>query len=56
MVIHYIMNYYYKIGLQAFRIPESIDSPLTGEGHLQSIELGQSWKKNLKLNWTSYVL
>ena len=40
---------FHKIGLQAFRIPESIDSPLTGEGHLQSIELGQSWKKKSEI-------
>ena len=40
---------FHKIGLQAFRIPESIDSPLTGEGHLQSIELGQYWKKKSEI-------
>jgi broad specificity phosphatase PhoE len=34
---------FHKIGVQAFRIPLTIDSPLTNEGHLQSIELGQSW-------------
>ena len=34
---------FHKIGLKAFRIPLTIDSPLTNEGHLQSIELGQSW-------------
>lgn len=33
-----------KIGVQAFRIPATIDAPLTNEGHLQSIELGQSWR------------
>jgi broad specificity phosphatase PhoE len=36
---------FHKIGVQAFRIPATIDSPLTQEGHLQSIELGQSWQK-----------
>ena len=35
---------FHKIGVQAFRIPDCIDSPLTNEGHLQSIELGQSWQ------------
>ena len=34
-----------KMGVKAFRIPVTIDSPLTGEGHLQSIELGHTWKK-----------
>ena len=37
-----------KMGVEAFRIPATIDSPLTGEGHLQSIELGHTWKnKNI---------
>jgi len=42
---------FHKIGVQAFRIPATIDSPLTQEGHLQSIELGQSWqsKKDIEL-------
>ena len=42
---------FHKIGVQAFRIPLTIDSPLTNEGHLQSIELGQSWqnKKEIEL-------
>ena len=42
---------FHKIGVQAFRIPATIDSPLTNEGHLQSIELGQSWqnKKEIEL-------
>ena len=42
---------FHKIGVQAFRIPLTIDSPLTQEGHLQSIELGQSWqnKKEIEL-------
>jgi len=42
---------FHKIGVQAFRIPLTIDSPLTQEGHLQSIELGQSWqsKKDIEL-------
>ena len=42
---------FHKIGTQAFRIPLTIDSPLTQEGHLQSIELGQSWqnKKEIEL-------
>ena len=40
---------FHKIGLQAFRMPDCIDSPLTGEGHLQSIELGQSWAKKSEI-------
>jgi len=42
---------FHKIGVQAFRIPATIDSPLTQEGHLQSIELGHSWqnKKDIEL-------
>jgi len=36
---------FHKLGVKAFRIPLTIDSPLTQEGHLQSIELGQSWSK-----------
>jgi len=36
---------FHKIGVEAFRIPLTIDSPLTNEGQLQSIELGQSWQK-----------
>ena len=35
---------FHKIGVKAFRIPATIDAPLTNEGHLQSIELGQSWQ------------
>ena len=38
-----------KIGVEAFRTPETIDSPLTNEGHLQSIELGQSWQKKREI-------
>ena len=38
-----------KIGLQAFRIPATIDSPLTNEGHLQSIELGNTWPKKREI-------
>ncbi len=40
-----------KIGTKAFRIPAVIDSPLTQEGHIQSIELGHSWenKKDIEL-------
>ena len=40
-----------KIGTKAFRIPLTIDSPLTQEGHIQSITLGQSWtnKKDIEL-------
>ena len=34
-----------KIGVAAFRSPVTIDSPLTNEGHLQSIELGNTWQK-----------
>ena len=33
-----------KLGVRAFRIPATIDAPLTHEGHRQSIELGYSWK------------
>jgi broad specificity phosphatase PhoE len=40
---------FHKIGVQAFRIPLTIDSPLTQEGHLQSIELGQSWQNKKKI-------
>jgi len=42
---------FHKIGVQAFRTAATIDSPLTQEGHLQSIELGQSWemKKEIEL-------
>jgi broad specificity phosphatase PhoE len=40
---------FHKIGVQAFRIPLTIDSPLTNEGHLQSIELGQSWQKKKEI-------
>lgn len=41
---------FHKIGLQAFRIHQTIDSPLTNEGHLQSIELGQSWSKKNEID------
>lgn len=41
---------FHKIGLQAFRIPQTIDSPLTNEGHLQSIELGHSWEKKNEID------
>ena len=40
---------FHKIGIQAFRTPETIDSPLTNEGHIQSIELGQSWQKKYEI-------
>jgi broad specificity phosphatase PhoE len=40
---------FHKIGVEAFRIPATIDSPLTNEGHLQSIELGQSWPKKKEI-------
>ena len=40
---------FHKIGVEAFRIPLTIDSPLTNEGHLQSIELGQSWAKKSEI-------
>lgn len=40
---------FHKIGVKAFRTPETIDSPLTNEGHLQSIELGQSWTKKIEI-------
>tara|TARA_B100001287_G_C22653526_1_gene516462 strand:+ start:522 stop:1127 length:606 start_codon:yes stop_codon:yes gene_type:complete len=36
---------FHKIGLNAFRIDTTIDSPLTQEGHIQSIELGNYWDK-----------
>jgi broad specificity phosphatase PhoE len=37
--------------VNAFRIPEVIDSPLTGEGQRQSIDLGHQWsdKHNIEL-------
>ena len=38
-----------KIGVEAFRIPETVDAPLTNEGHLQSIELGNSWTKKSEI-------
>ena len=40
---------FHKIGVQAFRIPATIDAPLTNKGHLQSIELGQSWQKKSEI-------
>lgn len=40
---------FHKIGVEAFRIPLTIDSPLTNIGHLQSIELGQSWQKKREI-------
>ena len=40
---------FHKIGVKAFRIPQTIDAPLTNEGHLQSIELGQSWPKKREI-------
>ena len=33
-----------KLGVEAFRIPLTIDAPLTQEGHIQSIKLGQTWR------------
>ena len=39
-----------KIGVKAFRIPATIDSPLTGEGHLQSIELGNTWQNKPEID------
>ena len=41
---------FHKIGVKAFRIPQTIDSPLTNEGQLQSIELGQSWQKKREID------
>jgi len=41
---------FHKIGVQAFRIPAMIDAPLTGEGHLQSIELGNTWQKKPEID------
>ena len=41
---------FHKIGVKAFRIPETIDSPLTNEGHLQSIELGNNWPKKREID------
>lgn len=38
-----------KIGVEAFRKTETIDSPLTNEGHLQSIELGNTWTKKSEI-------
>ena len=40
---------FHKIGVKAFRMPECIDSPLTSEGHLQSIELGNTWQKKREI-------
>ena len=40
---------FHKIGVQAFRIPETIDAPLTEQGHSQSIELGNSWPKKQEI-------
>ena len=40
---------YHKIGVNAFRHPEMIDSPLTNEGNIQSIELGYSWTDKHKI-------
>ena len=33
-----------KLGVKAFRIPATVDAPLTHEGHRQSIELSYNWK------------
>ena len=41
---------FHKIGVEAFRIPLTIDSPLTNEGHLQSIELGNTWQKKPEID------
>ena len=40
---------FHKIGVQAFRIPETIDASLTEQGHSQSIELGNSWSKKQEI-------
>lgn len=40
---------FYKIGVKAFRIPATIDAPLTNKGHLQSIELGNTWQKKSEI-------
>ena len=48
MVIHCIMNYFIRLDCKHLE-SRNIDSPLTGEGHLQSIELGQSWKKKSEI-------
>ena len=40
---------FHKIGVRAFRIPETIDAPLTQQGHTQSIELGNSWPKKQEI-------
>ena len=40
---------FHKIGVQAFRVPETIDAPLTHYGHTQSIELGNSWPKKQEI-------
>jgi broad specificity phosphatase PhoE len=34
-----------KIGIKAFQSPIVYDSPLTQHGHVQSVQLGQSWDK-----------
>lgn len=41
---------FHKIGVEAFRIPQTIDAPLTSEGHLQSAELGQSWHRKPEID------
>jgi broad specificity phosphatase PhoE len=41
---------FHKIGVKAFRMPDCIDSPLTNEGHLQSIELGNTWPKKREID------
>ena len=40
-----------EYNVNAFRIPEVIDAPLTREGHIQSIELGSEWhdKHNIEV-------
>ena len=40
---------FHKIGVEAFRMPDCIDSPLTSEGHLQSIELGNTLQKKREI-------
>jgi broad specificity phosphatase PhoE len=40
---------FYKIGVEAFKHESVIDSPLIQDGHIQSIELGNSWENKNKI-------
>ena len=43
-----------KLGIRAFRIPATIDAPLTHEGHIQAIELGYSWENKQDMSMSPY--